>query len=132
MYSFNMMNYYEFVSDQYVSLIYIHHFNGFFLNKFPLLKRLKWRELVWWKGVMGSVKDSNVAMMKLPVDDKGNPTMFSFDRDNNGEYKPYMEAGIGVENIFKLLRIDAIWRLTYLDNPDISKFGIRASLQIKF
>ena len=46
--------------------------------------------------------------------------------------KPYMEAGFGVENILKILRVDFIYRLSYLNNPDISKFGIRGSIQISF
>jgi hypothetical protein len=44
--------------------------------------------------------------------------------------RPYMEAGVGIENIFKVLRIDAVWRLTHLNHPEIAKFGIRAAIQI--
>ncbi len=46
--------------------------------------------------------------------------------------KPYLEAGFGVENILKIIRVDFIYRLSYLNNPDISKFGIRGSLQLTF
>jgi hypothetical protein len=46
--------------------------------------------------------------------------------------KPYFEAGAGIENIFKIIRVDAIWRLSYLDHPNISKFGVRFSLQFAF
>ena len=46
--------------------------------------------------------------------------------------KPYVEAALGVENIFKFLRVDGLWRLSYLDNPDIVKFGIRAKFQFDF
>jgi hypothetical protein len=44
--------------------------------------------------------------------------------------RPYMEVGVGIENIFKILRIDALWRLTHLNHPDVPKFGIRAAIQI--
>jgi len=118
-YAFNMMNYYEFASDQYVSLYYEHHFQGFFLNHFPLLRRLKWREVVTAKYLIGSISDENFEVLKFPV--------------GLGEVsKPYMEVGVGVENIFKIVRVDALWRLTHLDNPNIQPFGVRVGLQIIF
>ncbi len=118
-YAFNMMNYYEFASDQYVSLYYEHHFQGFFLNHFPLLRRLKWREVVTAKYLIGSINDENFEVLKFPV--------------GLGEVsKPYMEVGVGVENIFKIVRVDALWRLTHLDNPNIQPFGVRVGLQIIF
>ena len=45
---------------------------------------------------------------------------------------PYYEASLGIENILKIIRIDAMWRLSYLNNPNISKFGIRGTLQLIF
>ncbi len=45
---------------------------------------------------------------------------------------PYIEVGAGIENIFRLLRIDAVWRLNYQHNPNIVKFGIKGSIQFKF
>ena len=36
---------------------------------------------------------------------------------------PYLEASVGLENIFKILRIDYYRRLTYLDQPNIKKGG---------
>ncbi len=126
-FSFNLMNYYEFVSDQYLSLYYSHQFDGFFLNKFPLLRKLKWREVVWTKGVIGSLEDKNRNMMAFPEN------LFTLDRSTGfTNLKPYMEAGAGIENIFRLLRFDVVWRMTYLDHPNISKIGFRFSLQIKF
>jgi hypothetical protein len=109
-YAVNMMNYYEFASDQYVSLYYEHHFQGFFLNHFPLLRRLKWREVVTAKYLIGSINNQNFEVLKFPV--------------GLGEVsKPYMEVGVGVENIFKIVRVDALWRLSHLDNPDIQPLG---------
>lgn len=126
-YSFNLMNYYEFVSDRWVSLYYTHHFEGFFLNKFPLLKKLKWREVVWGKGVIGALDNGNVTIMEMP----GSLGSFS-PADNVKDLKPYVECGAGIENIFRLLRFDVVWRLSYLDHPDIAKWGFRLSLQLKF
>ena len=45
---------------------------------------------------------------------------------------PYMEAGVGIENIFKILRIDYVWRLTYRDLPDIDRSGVRIALHFTF
>lgn len=125
-YAFNMMNYYEFVSDRYVSLLAEHHFDGFFLNRIPLFRKLKWREVISVKGLIGRVSERNIKEMEFP--------------DNlRGLKEPYMEASAGIENIFKLFRIDAMWRLSYLDKPDnvenytkIPKFGIRAQMKFEF
>jgi hypothetical protein len=113
------MNFYEFVSDEYTSLAVTHHFNGLFFNRIPLFRKLKFRELASFKGVVGNLDPANRNVLLFP------PGLGTLSR-------PYAEAGFGVENIAKVLRIDAWWRLTYLDNPDIAKFGIRALLQVRF
>ncbi len=118
-YAFNMMNYYEFISDRYASLYIEHHWDGFFLNRVPLFRKLMWREVVSGKALIGRIDPKNQDVMLFP--------------DNlQGLKQPYYEAGVGVENILKIFRIDAYWRLAYLDNPDIPKYGIRAKLQIVF
>ncbi len=117
--SFNMMNYYEFVSDEYVSLFAEHHFQGFFLNRIPLLRRLHWREVVNCNILYGRLSDRNRSVMEFPD-------------GLSGLSKPYYEAGLGIENIFKLFRVEAMWRFSYLDHPDVSPFEIRATMQLAF
>lgn len=130
-FAFNMMNYYEFVSDEYASLSLFHHFDGFFLNKIPLMRKLKWREVATFKALTGTVSESNRNTFIFPS---------SISSLNRG---PYYEAGAGIENIFKIFRIDALWRLSYIDKNyvtnyetrtgrRISTFGIRGSLQLSF
>ncbi len=118
-YAFNMMNYYEFASDEYASLFLEHHFQGFFLNRIPLFKKLKWREVVSGKGLIGTLDKKNLNVMKFPL-------------GLTDVSKPYVEVSAGVENILKVIRVDAMWRLSYLDNPNIEKFGVRVGLQIIF
>jgi len=118
-YSFNLMNFYEFASDRYVSGYFEHHFQGLFLNKIPLIRHLKFREVIYGKGVIGSLQDKNRDEYQFP----GTLSDVS---------KPYFEAGVGLENILKFLRVDAIWRLSHLDNPNIQKFGLRVSVQVIF
>lgn len=118
--SFNMMNYYEFASDQYAMATLIHHFDGFFLNKIPLMRKLKWREVASFRAVYGSVSNSNKQTLVFPS------TLYTLNRG------PYMEAGAGIENIFRFFRVDCFWRLTYLDNPRVKPVGVRVSLQVLF
>jgi hypothetical protein len=117
--SFNMMNYYEFVSDEYLSLFAEHHFQGFFLNRIPLLRSLHWREVVGCNILYGNLSARNKSVMAFP-------------EGLSGLSVPYYEAGVGIENIFKLFRIDAIWRFSYLDHQHVSPFGIRATMQLSF
>lgn len=119
-YSFNTMNFFEFVSDRYASLSATHHFEGFFLNRIPLLRRLKWREVVSAKALVGSYNMENSQLLTLT------DNIYTL---NKG---PFYEAAIGIENIFKFIRLDALWRLSYLDNPNIVKFGIRMKFQFQF
>jgi len=119
-YAFNMMRFYEFVSDQYASLSVSHHFEGYFLNKIPLMRKLKWREVVSGKVLVGSINPKSTQVLIFP------------DELNTLNGKPYYEAGVGVENIFKIFRFDLLWRLSHLQNPNISKIGFRGTLQFIF
>lgn len=118
-YAYNLMNYYEFVSDEYISLYYTHHFDGFFLNRIPLMRKLKFREVAFVQGVIGTLSEKNRNYSKIPEN------TFTLE-------KPYIEAGVGIENILKIFRIDAIWRLSHLHNPDITKFAIFFSFHFSF
>ena len=119
----NLMNYYEFVSDEYINLYYTHHFDGLLFNKIPLLRKLKWREVVSTRLIYGALSSQNQGYSKFP------DMMHSL-----GE-APYWEASAGIENILKFIRIDAVWRLTHLndpENPNPAKFGIFISFNLTF
>jgi hypothetical protein len=116
-YAYNMMRYYEFGSDQYVSLGFFHHFEGLMFNKVPLLKKLKWREVVSAKAVWGSVDKKNRQTLIFPT------TLKSLEKE------PYVEVTAGIENIVKVFRVDALWRLTYPRANPIENFGFKFSFQ---
>jgi hypothetical protein len=136
-YGANMMNYLEFVSDEYVYLIFTHYFGGLFFNQIPLFKRLKWRSIISAKFLYGGVTNANDpketdGLIQFPTDIYGNPSTFSL------EEEPYVELSVGIENIFNLIRIDLVKRMTYLDHPNIPDvggvkgLGLRFSFKIKF
>ncbi len=116
-YAFNRMNYYEFVSDEYIKLLAEQHFMGFFFNKIPLFSKLNMREVLYGQILFGKLAQNNEKVMLFP---DGLSSL-------NG---PYIEAGIGIENILKLIRIDAVWRLTHTDKPQnvIFMFSMRLEL----
>ncbi len=124
--AFNQMNFNEFASDQYFSLRYRHFFEGFLLNKIPLVKKLKWRAVANANMLWGSVKDYNITNAPV-VDPFGNP-LETFGRLD--PTIPYLELGYGIENIFRFLRVDFFHRLTYLDNPGARPFGVKVSAQL--
>lgn len=123
--AFNMMNYFEFVSDEYISLRYQHHFEGFFLNRIPLLRKLKWRLVGNANMVWGNVMPENYEI--IPENNQDGEPIESF---NSLREKPYIELGYGIENILKVVRLDFFHRITYLDNPNVSPFGVKISFQI--
>lgn len=128
-YAFSCMNYYEFASDLWLSMIYEHHFKGFFLGKIPLMKRLQWRELFTFKAVVGTLEDRNNG--SLP----NTEAILRFPEGMSSVSKPYFEAGFGIENIFRIFRVDAVWRLSHrkrIPGQDISRFVVNFSVDLKF
>jgi len=127
--SYNLMNYLEFVSDKYASLNIDHSFNGFIFNKVPLLKKLKFREIITCKILYGGLgsnnnPDNNEDLFHFPVDNNNMPLTWAMEK------KPYIEAGIGLSNILRVFRVDLIKRFTYLDHPGISGFGFRVQFRL--
>lgn len=136
--SFNLMNFMEFMSDEYVSFKATYYPNGFFFNRIPLFNRLKLREVVGVKALLGRLTDINNPdiqpdLFNFPTNADGTPTTFAFN-----EAIPYIEVSAGVSNIFKIFRVDLLQRVTYLDHPNVSTLfgvkglGIRAKGKIDF
>jgi hypothetical protein len=124
--SFNLMNFFEFVSDRYVSLRYEHNFEGLLFNRIPLIRRLKWRMVASTNLLWGGLSEKNLQL--IPDSAFGKPVN-PIHRLND---IPYVEVSYGIENIFRFLRIDFFHRLTYLSQPySINRFGLRFSTQFK-
>ena len=124
-YAFNNMNRFEFVTDKYVSLSVEQNFGSFPFKFIPALKRLKWRSLITFKGVIGGMSEAN----KIANGYYDSTISYHFTVPDK---EPYMETGVGIDNIFHSLRIDGVWRLDYQKNPGVPKFGIKASVEFKF
>ncbi len=117
--SFNLMNYYEFASDEYLSFFAEHHFNGLILNKIPVLRRLKFREVIYAKGVWGNVNERNTNILIFP--------------NTLSDVKiPYIELGLGVENILNFLSINYFRRVTHIHKDGIRKNGIFLGFHVNF
>ena len=128
--SFALMNPMEFVADTYASWETIYYMNGVIFNRIPIIKKLGWREVIDFKGFYGNLRpDNNPALT-----DKNGLFLFPMDP----EYKnpltnmPYMELSFGIENIFKVLEVDYVRRLTYNNLPNISKHGVRIRVHVQF
>ncbi len=137
--AYNMMKFFEFVSDRSIEGIFLHHFDGLLFNRVPLLRRLKWREAAGFNFIFSTYSQKNYIRTAdnpdglLPAKDPNGYDLTQFrimDFD-----KPYMEVSYGIENILKVVRIMAFHRLTYLDpGPDgkkISPFAIKGSFLIR-
>ena len=125
--SYSLMKPMEFINDQALSWDLTYWGNGVLMNRLPLIKRLRLREVLTLRGIWGSLSDKNNPAQSSDV--------FLFPADAlcqpMGD-KPYMEAGVGIDNILTILRVDYIWRLTYRDHAGTDRRGVRIQLHFNF
>lgn len=128
--TFNLINNMEFLNDQFASLDLTYDLNGKILNRIPLLKKLKLREVFKFKALYGSLSDKNnpdkSGELFLFPTRNGETTSFAMGKD------PYMEYSVGIYNIFKILHVEYTRRLNYLNHPGINKDGIRIAMMLNF
>ena len=120
--SYSLMDPMEFANDRYASIDFTYFGNGVLFNRIPLIKKLKIREAITFKGLIGSLSDKNNPAL--------NPDILSFPEDSHAmkmRKTPYMEVGVGIDNILSVLRVDYVWRLTYRDTPGVDHSGVRIS-----
>ena len=122
--TFALLKYYEFVADSYATMDVEHHFQGKILSYIPLINKLKFREVIFWRGAYGTLSEASKNI--------------NFDNQlySAPDQQIYYEYGFGIENIgfgnLKILRVDFNWRGNYLDRPEVSKFGVKFGLQMNF
>ena len=117
--SFSCMDSYEFASDSWVTLFYEHNFGGWLLRKIPLIKKLELQEVFVFRTAYGVISDRNKEKTML------------FPEGMKELKYPYMEVGVGITNIFRLLRVDTVWRLTHHEGHK-RNFAVNVGLEVKF
>lgn len=115
--AFSCMDYYEFISDRWLEGYYEHNFNGFFLGKIPLIKKLDLREVLTARFAWGTYRNIQQAPF-LPPPGAGTLEV------------PYVEVGAGISNILRILRVDAFWRLTH--RREKKNFTINVGIDVDF
>lgn len=124
---FNVMHYYEFMADEYLTFYYDHDFGGLIMNRIPWIKKYKLRNVAGFRLASGSIQQQHLDKAigrELYLDQTQFLPIQSPFRE------PYMEAGVGVANIFKILRVDMWWRLNY-HQPNVRNWNICGTLQFK-
>jgi len=117
--TFNNLQFYEFVTDQYVTLKWDHDFQGRFFARIPFMRKLNWRENIGVRSVYGTVSNENRMI---------NASGLVY----NAPEKVYWEYSAGIGNIFKFFRVDFSWRGNYLEMPEANKFAVKISLGFYF
>lgn len=125
--TFSLLNPMEFAMDQYLSLDLNYNLNGLIFNRIPLIKKLRLREVITFKSFAGNLTKKN--------NPQYNDNLFLFPEmalaSPMGK-TPYMELGVGIDNILTILRLDYIWRLSYRNTPGAPNSGLRFSLNFNF
>ncbi len=127
--SFPLLNPMEFIADSYASWFLTYQARGALINMIPVLKKTGLREVVSFRGWWGHLSSVN-----NPANSSGGAPLLSLPAEaglSTGN-TPYMEAAVGIANIFKLLRIDYTWRLTHRHTPGSPDGGFRIALQATF
>lgn len=128
--SFNMMENMEFLNDRYAQFNLAWDLEGKLFNRIPLIKRLKWREYIAFKGLWGHLTDKNNPFLERNANDK---TLFMFPSGTHVmNSDPYLELVVGIHNIFKMFEVDYVRRLTYTNYPGCNKNGIRFGFNLVF
>ena len=119
-YAFSLMNKYEFIHDKYAGITFEHNVGN---GLFRFIPKLKFRQFYTIKTLWGSLSDANKALNFMPG--------YDFETLDG---RTYLELGTGIDNIFKVLRLDFIWRVlpTPLPKESNRRFGVFGSFRLTF
>ncbi len=130
--TFSLLNNMEFLNDEYASMFVTYDLNGKLLNRIPLLRKLKLREVLKFNALWGRLSSKNDPTVA------GNESLFNFPTKDGitTTYSmgntPYMEFAVGIYNLFRIVHVEYVRRLTYLDHTDVNKHGIRLAMMMNF
>ncbi len=124
-FAYNLMDFFEFSSDRFAELRYNHSFEGFFLNRIPLMRKLKLRSIISANILWGGLRNENIAISQFPIGTDGNPVLPFREWTST----PYIEVGYGISNILRVLSIQAFHRLTYTSG-DADNFAVKFSFDL--
>lgn len=116
--AFSMINLYERVTDRWATGLLEWHAEGLVLNHLPLIRKLKFREVLGIRSIIGAWDEKHEALLELPDNTSG----------LNGTYT---ECSFGIENILGIFRVDAVWRTDRLFDQRESwgiRFGFSAEI----
>lgn len=136
--SFALTDPMEFLGDTGLQWDLTYWANGALFNYIPLLKKLKLREVIAFRGWWSRLSDKNNPMVELSDISSGksidNPLLLwpDYVLATPMHSRPYMEMSAGIDNLLKCLRVDYVWRLNYRDTPGVSRSGLRVSLHVTF
>lgn len=118
-YHYNLMDYGEYAFDKFFAMHHEFHFNGILFNSIPYVRNLNLREMLSFKMLYGSLNDKHADIIELPANMKTLNT-------------PYMEAGVGVSNIFRIFSLQSVWRLTDIEKPGVRRWAILGTIRFQF
>lgn len=133
--SFALMNPLEFINDSFVSWEATYWANGTIFNYIPLFKKLKLREVVAFRGWLGTLSNRNNPLYDLSNPDSPNRKLLLFPAEAHAtpmNGRPYMEISAGIDNLLKCVRLDYVWRLSYRNVPNTDRSGLRLALHFNF
>ncbi|MFK7808281.1 MAG: DUF5686 family protein [Saprospiraceae bacterium] len=123
---FNSIAEYTFAMDRYARVSLDHHFDGYILQLIPFLRKARLRSVANFRAIIGDMSEAN--REKNATNFFENTTEDDPVRIRIPNREPFMEASVGIENIFRFFRFDAIWRLNYNGDVPGTRFGIRGSI----
>lgn len=122
-YAFNMMNRYQYIHDRYTGVNLEHNFGNGIFRFLALTRKMKLRQFWTAKALWGNLSAENQQLNFI--------NGYNFESLSG---KTYMELGTGVDNIFRVFRLDFIWRplpqSRSLTNND--RFGVFGSFRFAF
>ena len=130
-YTFTLINNMEFLNDRYASAMLLWDMNGKLFNRLPLIRKLKWREWFTVKCLWGGLSDKNNATL---AQNAGDPLLMYFPEGSYvmDSHRPYWEVSAGIHNIFKIVHVEYVRRLSYNDLPTAHKWGVRFMIRMTF